>query len=134
MRLRMWVPDTVVYNDGDAPFWIYSGVDGLVYRTENFIDKHVVNKLGNSGSPDELVAILKYPEFGDGHAVGNHFQLLNTRELHSNLQRITGMGGTCAIQKFVKCKGPNPFVVRAIWKSEKATSVWVLTGRNSFYD
>ena len=29
----MWVPDTLVYNDGDAPFWIYTGVDGLIYRT-----------------------------------------------------------------------------------------------------
>ena len=51
MRLKMWVPDTLVYNDGDAPFWMYSGVDGLVYRTENFIDKHVLNKLGNQTKP-----------------------------------------------------------------------------------
>ena len=73
MRLKMWVPDTLVYNDGDAPFWMYSGVDGLVYRTENFIDKHVLNKLGNQTKPEELVAIIKYPEYSDGKIVGNHF-------------------------------------------------------------
>ena len=59
-RLKLWVPDTILTSEKDnPPMWIYSSVDGYVCRTDNFSGKNVLNKLGNNGSPDELVAVLK---------------------------------------------------------------------------
>ena len=77
--------------------------------------------------------MLKYPLFSEGRVQGNSIQLLNTSELHTNLQRISGMGA-CAIQKFVKCKGPNPFIIRSVWKRMKPTNVWVISSKTSFFD
>ena len=58
-RLKLWLPDTVVFNDEDQPIWLYSGLDGYVYRTDNFYAKNVMNKLANYTSTDELVAVIK---------------------------------------------------------------------------
>ena len=57
--LKLWIPDTIVYEQGIDPYWIYSGFDGLVYRTEKFYDKTVVSKLGNKYQLNELSAIIK---------------------------------------------------------------------------
>lgn len=46
-KLELWIPDTVVFNDADQPYWIYTNNEGLVCRTENFSERHVVAKLGN---------------------------------------------------------------------------------------
>ncbi len=60
-RLRLWIPDTIIYNDisKDTSFWVYSSFEGYVYRTNAFMDKHVIGKLGNAANPNELVAIVK---------------------------------------------------------------------------
>ena len=59
-RLRLWLPDTIVYNDGDnPPMWFYSSEQGYVYRTDSFHHKNITTKLGNYASQDELVAIVK---------------------------------------------------------------------------
>ena len=58
-KLELWIPDTVVFNDADQPYWIYTNNEGLVCRTENFSERHVVAKLGNQYSIDELVAVCK---------------------------------------------------------------------------
>lgn len=43
-KLQLWVPDTVVYNDNCPPYWIYTGGDGFVYKTETFMDKHIIDQ------------------------------------------------------------------------------------------
>jgi LMBR1 domain-containing protein 1 len=59
-RLKVWIPDTVVLNDGDIPpMWLYSNAQGFVFRTDTFTSKNVISKLANYTSPDELVAVLK---------------------------------------------------------------------------
>jgi len=58
-RVKINIPDTIVYNDRDVPFWIFTGMDGLVYRTEKFNSKQVSEKLGNYLSANELVAVSK---------------------------------------------------------------------------
>ena len=45
-KLNLWVPDTVILNDG-KPIWIYTTIDGYVSRIEEFRDKHILNKLEN---------------------------------------------------------------------------------------
>jgi LMBR1 domain-containing protein 1 len=58
-RLKLWLPDTIVVNDGSVPMWLYSSEDGYVYRTDTFTSKNVIAKMCNYSSPDELVAVLK---------------------------------------------------------------------------
>ena len=36
--LRMWIPDTIVYEEGE-PFWVYSDHEGTVHRDERFLEK-----------------------------------------------------------------------------------------------
>ena len=66
-RLKMLVPDTPVINDIVPPCWIYTSVEGYVYkyvalsschcRTEYFTDKHAASKFCESSNMDEVVAI-----------------------------------------------------------------------------
>jgi hypothetical protein len=63
-RLKLWLPDTILSPEGDnPPMWLYSSQEGYVYRTDNFTQKNIVNKIGAFGSPDELVAVLKKVTF-----------------------------------------------------------------------
>ena len=34
-RLHLNIPDTIVYNDKNDPYWLYTGKDGYVYRFTN---------------------------------------------------------------------------------------------------
>ena len=54
-RLAMWVPDTIVFNDLHTAQWIFTSVDGYVYRTDIFLDSHIMNQIGNPTYPEELV-------------------------------------------------------------------------------
>ena len=56
-RLKIWVPNTVVYDGLSSPFWVYSR-DSYVYRTDSFTLNQVVARMG-SASKQELVAIAK---------------------------------------------------------------------------
>lgn len=46
-RLRLNLPDTIVYNDSDLPMmWLYTdSANGLVYRQDNIGSRQVVAKL-----------------------------------------------------------------------------------------
>jgi hypothetical protein len=46
-KLELWIPDTIVFNDCDVPYWIYTNSEGVVCRTEDFNERHVVSKMGN---------------------------------------------------------------------------------------
>lgn len=58
MKLKLWLPDTIVYGDsGISKAWYYTKEDGYVYRHDNFTAPQVIAKLGNYSSVDELVAV-----------------------------------------------------------------------------
>lgn len=59
-KLELWIPDTIVFNDSECPYWIYTNHEGVVCRTEDFNERHIVSKLGNQYSIDELVVCCKY--------------------------------------------------------------------------
>lgn len=69
----MWIPDTIVYEEGGIePFWLYSGLDGFVYRSEKFPERSVVTKFGNQFALNELSCIFKFKDFDDrGYHIGN---------------------------------------------------------------
>ena len=60
--LQLWIPDTIVNESGIDPYWIYSGYDGYVYRSDKFYDRMIVSKLGNKYHLNELSAIIKYQD------------------------------------------------------------------------
>ena len=65
MKLKMWIPDTIVLNDKDLPaMWFYSSTDGYVYRTDSFTNRNAIDKfLEGSQNPNELIGVSKKPHF-----------------------------------------------------------------------
>jgi len=75
-KLHLWIPDTIVYNDGsNQPFWVYTGSDGIVRKTEDFTEKDIISKMANQFKLDELICIAK--QGSDGAVV----ELLNARDI-----------------------------------------------------
>ena len=69
--------------------WFYSGLDGYVYRQDSFNEKNIVSKLCSYTSADELVAVLKKPEYLESDAGrSNIIQLLPTKEMS---QTVSGL-------------------------------------------
>ena len=58
-ELKVWVPDTVVYEEGTEPFWLFSGPDGIVRRTEKFVERNIVTKFGNIKDMCEVCSVVK---------------------------------------------------------------------------
>jgi hypothetical protein len=81
-RLKLWVPDTLVANDGENPtMWFYTSPEGYVYRTDNFTTTVICDKLGAAAPRYELVAISKKPLYREDLA-GNDVRLISSSELN----------------------------------------------------
>ena len=130
-NLKVWIPDTVVYNDNWAPFWVYWSDDGYVYKTENFNEKHLHTKMWNPNNLDEVVAVTKFIEFDDdNHMCGQITQAITTQDIYLQLQSYNSSNGrTWAIQRFVKWNGPNAFVWRTAWHKEQPNECWIITNK-----
>ena len=61
---------------------------------------------------------------------------MSTRDLASKMAMSTGSGQneTMVIQKFVKSKGPNAFITRAVWRKNRPPSCLVITNKTSFFE
>jgi hypothetical protein len=62
-RLRMWMPDTVVFCGADGPFWLFSHRDGLLYRTKDFPTDLVISRIGSRKYPEDLICVYKETKF-----------------------------------------------------------------------
>ena len=134
-QLFLPVPDTVVYNDADEPLWIYTASDGRVARSSSFLDKHVLTKMGSPHRPDDIVAVLKTAEIGPNGFVGNNARMLSTKELNSLLPAYSIPGGeACAVQRFVKAKGANAYILRCVWRRIGGSCCWMLSNRKRMDD
>mmetsp|Transcript_555 Transcript_555/g.601 ORF Transcript_555/g.601 Transcript_555/m.601 type:complete len:84 (-) Transcript_555:442-693(-) len=71
----------------DYPYWIYTNSEGVVVRTDQFNERHVVSKIGNQYAIDELVAVCKMADNREGHLVGNRCILMSTRELAQKMSQ-----------------------------------------------
>jgi hypothetical protein len=134
-RLAMWVPDTIVFNDLHTAQWIFTSVDGYVYRTDIFLDSHIMNQIGNPNYPEELVAVLKRPKYDSkkGTFRGINTTVVNTIDLKKYLSDFAH-GEPCAMQKFVRSNGPVAFVCRTVYRREGRPYVWIITNKRSFND
>lgn len=133
-NLKIWIPDTIVYNDNCAPFWVYCSDEGYVYKTENFNEKHIHMKMGNPDNLDEVVAVVKFIEFDENNHMGGHqTTAITTQDIYLQLQSYNSSNGrACAIQRFVKCNGPNAFVCRTAWFKDQPNECWVITNKKSY--
>jgi hypothetical protein len=85
-RLRLNIPNTLVCNDGDANFWMYTDEEGYVCKKDPFSDNDVINRFKSThNDPNEILAVSKTPLFLDDRLTGNHTELLNREELESCL-------------------------------------------------
>jgi hypothetical protein len=121
-RLRMWIPDTIVYLQGHdhhgdlivQPVWYYSRRDGTVECTTRFGEEALLAKLGNRSRPGAGVAFVKRAKTTRARAsatkdalmyLGNNLRLINTHELASfhgtreeRAAASAGPGGTAGAQ------------------------------------
>jgi LMBR1 domain-containing protein 1 len=134
-RLRLNIPDTIVFNDEDSPIWLYTSDKGYIYRTENFFDQHIMSRLGNSTTPEEVVAVFKRLKYNNKakRQLGFTTTVLNTYDLSARLGEVA-RGNPCVLQKFVKCNGPVPFVCRAVYRKDAKASAYILTNKAHFKD
>lgn len=132
-RLCLSIPDTIVFNESMVPVWVYTGLDGFIYRTETFHDQLIMNRLGVLDNPYEVVSVVKRPMWSNlvKRYHGLNTYVLNTTDLKSRLNEFL-TGEPCAVQRFIKSKGPVAFVCRVVYKKGKKNILYVITNKISF--
>ena len=131
-KLKLYVPDTIVLNDLDSNYWIYTDIEGNVNRIEE-TDADVIEKFkSNDKDENELIGVSKMPISKDGRVDENRLDLLNLDELEKCL--FSKSGSQIAIQRFIKCRGPKAFVCRSVWRRNKPAYIYILTNKANFHD
>lgn len=82
-KLQLWVPDTIVYNDTDRPYWIYSDLEGEVTRIESFTEKDLIDKIGRNLPTGTPVGVIKkqYYDHKLSRVTGNTSTVVMVEEL-----------------------------------------------------
>ena len=75
-KLKLFVPDTIVLNDLDTNYWIYTDIEGNVNRIEES-DNDVIEKFQPKNDKNELIAVSKMPLMNNGLLGENQLSLLN---------------------------------------------------------
>ena len=130
-KLKLFVPDTIVLNDLDTNYWIYTDIEGNVNRIEES-DNDVIEKFQPKNDKNELIAVSKMPLMNNGLLGENQLSLLNMEELEKCL--FSKSGNQIAIQRFVKCRGPRAFLCRSVWRRDKPPYVYILTNKANYLD
>ena len=130
-RLKLFIPDTIVLNDLDTNYWIYTDIEGYVNRVEES-DNDVIEKFKPQNDKNELIAVSKIPIMSEGILSENQLTLLNLEELEKCL--FSKSGSQVAIQRFVKCRGPRAFLCRSVWRREKPPYVYIFTNKANYLD
>ena len=131
-RLKLYVPDTIILNDLDTNYWIYTDIEGYVTRVEE-VDNDVIEKFKSlEKDENELIGVSKIPIMKDGRLDENQLTLLNLDELEKCL--FNKSGSQTAIQRFIKCRGPKAFVCRSVWRRNKPPYIYILTNKANYHD
>ena len=130
-KLKLFIPDTIVLNDLDTNYWVFTDIEGNVNRVEES-DNEVIEKFKPMNDKNELIAVSKIPIMRDGLLGENQLTLLNLEELEKCL--FSKSGSQIAIQRFVKCRGPRAFLCRSVWRREKPPYVYILTNKANYLD
>lgn len=131
-KLQLYVPDTIVMNDLDLNYWVYTDINGYVTRIDE-TDADVIEKFRSEEKDDnELIGVSKTPLMKDGRIDENRLELLNLEELEKCL--FSKSGTQVAIQRFVKCRGPKAFVCRSVWRRDKPPYIYILTNKAKYHE
>ena len=130
-RLKLFIPDTIVLNDLESNYWIYTDIEGYVNRVEES-DSDVIEKFKPQNDKNELIAVSKMPIMRERILGENQLTLLNLEELEKCL--FSKSGSQIAIQRFVKCRGPRAFLCRSVWRKEKPPYVYIFTNKANYLD
>ncbi len=131
-RLKLYIPDTIILNDLDTNYWIYTDIEGYVNRIEE-VDSDVIEKFRSlEKDENELIGVSKIPIMKDKRLDENQLTLLNLDELEKCLFSKTG--SQMAIQRFIKCRGPKAFVCRSVWRRDKPPYIYILTNKANYHD
>eukprot|EP00002_Diphylleia_rotans_P030459 TRINITY_DN6261_c0_g1_i10.p1 TRINITY_DN6261_c0_g1~~TRINITY_DN6261_c0_g1_i10.p1 ORF type:complete len:804 (+),score=150.58 TRINITY_DN6261_c0_g1_i10:55-2466(+) len=134
-RLKMNIPDTIIYGFNKNPIWIYSSPDGFIRRTDSFTESQVLKKLQKFiPTDDSIVAVVKRQ---DGMTLGkaNEVSVVKFTELKAILSPASYPNKSqMVIQGFVRCKGPKAYIVRVHWQKGRAPTAWSITNKLGFED
>jgi len=131
-RLKLYIPDTIILNDLDTNYWIYTDIEGYVSRIEE-VDSDVIEKFRSLDKDEnELIGVSKIPIMKDKRIDENQLTLLNLDELEKCL--FSKSGSQMAIQRFIKCRGPKAFVCRSVWRRDKPPYIYILTNKANYHD
>ena len=131
-RLKLYIPDTIILNDLDTNYWIYTDIEGYVSRIEE-VDSDVIEKFRSLDKDEnELIGVSKIPIMKDKRIDENQLTLLNLDELEKCL--FSKSGSQMAIQRFIKCRGPKAFVCRSVWRRNKPPYIYILTNKANYHD
>ncbi len=131
-RLKLYIPDTIILNDLDTNYWIYTDIEGYVTRVEE-IDSDVIEKFKSvEKDENELIGVSKIPIMKDNRLDENQLTLLNLDELEKCL--FSKSGSQMAIQRYIKCRGPKAFVCRSVWRRDKPPYIYILTNKANYHD
>jgi len=131
-RLRLLVPDTIVINDNDNTYWVYTDTEGNVRRS-TFHDSDLIEKFkSQSNDEKEIIAVYKQPVVRNGRVEENNIEVLNLEGLERSL--FSKSLNQCCVQRFIKCRGPKAFICRSIWCRNKPPYVYIITNKRSYQD
>ena len=89
-RLKLYIPDTIILNDLDTNYWIYTDMEGYVSRIEE-VDSDVIEKFRSLDKDEnELIGVSKIPIMKDKRIDENQLTLLNLDELEKCLFSKSG--------------------------------------------
>ncbi len=132
-KLKLFVPDTIVLNDIETNFWMFTDTEGYVTKIDLNSDAAVLEKFKSPTNDNtELLGVSKNPIFVKNRLVENRLELLNYDELERSL--FSKNSSQFAIQRFVKCRGPKAFICRTVWKRDKPSNVYILTNKLNYND
>lgn len=84
--LKINIPDTIVKNDSEPHYWIYTNENGNVVRMEHSIDSEIIQKFKSTvDDPNEVISVFKAPCMFGSVVDDNMLKLLNQEELERYL-------------------------------------------------
>lgn len=133
-KLNLYIPDTLVFNESDVNFWIYTDVSGRVCRTDYFSDSDIIEKFKShsNDSNKEVLAVFKTPIYSGDLLESNHLEVLNQDDLEKHL--FSKSSSPSVIQKYIKCRGPKAFICRSVYRKSKNPFVYIFTNKAGYSD
>jgi len=126
-KLKVWVPDTIVYNDTQEPFWIYSNLQGEVCKLFSFSNNTILTAFGRGAEESQPVAILKKQcyNYKLDKVTGTTGSLLMPLDFHEELTEAQRKNRQkWCVQKFIKSS--RPFICRTVFSKQRMPFCWVV--------